>query len=237
MGVWGQDISGKSPLFFVKDHRSNIQFLVDSGAAFSLFPLSGLHCVHDETPLQPCTTNAILSSIGEAKLSIVGSLFLSLDLGFSNLFSFNFHVTDQLNYGILGADLLSHHRLNVSMALQRLSETVKVDRCIPDEPSSEPSACKISSDSESNCNLLNDMQQEFPEVFNCNKRKHFVKPYVIATVETSTETPIHSASRRLSPEEYKALKSEVICLLDQGILERSQSPWTSPIVMVKKENR
>ena len=68
------------------------------------------------------------------------------------------------------------------------------------------------------------MQQEFPEVFDCNKRKHFVKHSVIATVETSTETPIHSASRRLSPEQYKALKSELTRLLDQGILERSQSP-------------
>ena len=150
IGDWRQDISGKSPLFFVKDHRSNIQFLVDSGAGFSLFPLSGLPCVHDGTLLQPCTTNAILSSIGGGKLSIVGSLFLSLDLGFSKLLSFNFHVTDQLNYGILGADFLSHHRLNVSMALQRLSETVEIDRCIPDEPYSEPNACKISSDSESN---------------------------------------------------------------------------------------
>ena len=79
------------------------------------------------------------------------------------------------------------------------------------------------------------MQQEFPEVFNCNKRKHFVKHSVIATVETSTETPIHSASRRLSPKQYKALKSELTRLLDQGILDCSQSPWTSPIVMVKKK--
>ena len=235
IGGWGQDINGKSLLFFVKDHWSNIQFLVDSEAAFSLFPLSGLHCVHDGTPLQPCTTNAILSAIGGGKLSIVGFLFLSLDLGFSKLFSFNFHVADQVNYGILGADFLSHHRLNVSIALQRLSETVEIDRCIPDEPYSEPNAYKISSDSESNCNLLNDKQQEFPEVFDCNKRKHFVKHSVIATVETSTEIPIHSASRRLSPEQYKALKFELTRLLDQGILERSQSPWTSPIVMVKKK--
>ena len=54
-------------------------------------------------------------------------------------------------------------------------------------------------------------------------------------METSTETPIHSASRRLSPEQHKALKSELTRLLNQGILERSQSPWTSPIVMVKKK--
>ena len=68
------------------------------------------------------------------------------------------------------------------------------------------------------------MQQEFSEVFDCNKRKHFVKHCVTATAETSTETPIHSASRRLSPEQYKALKSELTRLLDQEILERSQSP-------------
>ena len=85
------------------------------------------------------------------------------------------------------------------MALQRLSETVEIDRGIPDEPYSDPSAYEILPDSESNCDLLNDMPQEFPEVFDCNKRKHFVKHSVLATVETSTETPNRSASKRLSP--------------------------------------
>ena len=79
------------------------------------------------------------------------------------------------------------------------------------------------------------MQKELPEVFDCSKGKHFVKHSVIATAETSTETLIHSASRRLSPEQYKALKSELTCLLDQGILERSQSLWTSPIVKEKRK--
>ena len=203
--------------------------MVDSGAAFSLFPLSGLHCVHDGTPLQPCTTNAILSSIGGGKLSIVGSLFLSLDLGFSKLFSFSFHVTDQLNYGILGADFLSHHRLNVNMALQRLSETVEIDRCIPDEPYSEPSAYKISSDSESNCNLLNDMQQEFPEVFDCNKRKHFVKHsdlnsilpdperFVIDYMEMASEQRNDQEVQNLKSNNGTGLRLEEVLLSDTGL--------------------
>ena len=115
-------------------------------------------------------TNTILSSVGEGKLSIKGFLFLSLDLGLFKFFSFNFRVIDHLSYGILGADFLTQHHLNVNMALRRLSETFEIDRCVPDEPYLEPSAYEISSNSEPNHNLLSDMQQEFPKVFDCSKR-------------------------------------------------------------------
>ena len=79
------------------------------------------------------------------------------------------------------------------------------------------------------------MQQEFPKVFDCNKGKRFVKHSVVATGKALTETPIHYASRRLNPEQYKALKPEPTRLLDQGIFEFSQSPWTFPLVMVRKK--
>ena len=59
---------------------------------------------------------------------------------------------------------------------------------------------------------------------------------MIADVHTLTETPINLSARRLNPEQYQALKVELKQLIDQGVLERSQRLWTSPIVMVKKKS-
>ena len=59
---------------------------------------------------------------------------------------------------------------------------------------------------------------------------------MIADVHILTETPISLSARRLNPEQYQVLKVELKRLIDQGVLERSQSPWTSPIVMVKKKS-
>ena len=71
--------------------------------------------------------------------------------------------------------------------------------------------------------------------FEGDKRLRCIRHSVIADVHTLTETPISLSARRLNPEEYQALKVELKRLIDQGVLERIQSPWTSPIVMVKKK--
>ena len=85
--------------------------------------------------------------------------------------------------------------------------------------------------------ILQALQQEFPEVFNGDKRSRSIKHSIVADIETLTETPVARATRRLNPEQYNALRLEIKRLTDQGILERSLSPWTSPIVMVKKMPR
>ena len=131
---------------------------------------------------------------------------------------------------------MSHHQLSVNMALRRLSETLDIDRCSSEDHYSIPNVYEISSDSGSKRELLDSLQKEFPEVFDHEKRKRIIKHSVVATVDTSTEVPVHSNARRLNPEQYKALKSELTRLLDHGVLERSQSPWASPIVMVKKKS-
>ena len=46
--------------------------------------------------------------------------------------------------------------------------------------------------------------------------------------------PIHSTPYRLSPDKAKVLKEELSNLVRQGIVEESNSPWASPIVMVPK---
>ena len=168
-------------------------------------------------------------------MPVLGLLTTSLDLVFSKLFEFQFHVTDQMTYGVIGADFLAQHQLSVNFASYRLSETTEVQRCVPDDPWLIPSEYGVSSASSSMCSLFNDLQEEFPEVFDFQKRARSIKHSMVADVETTTDIPIHTTARRLNPEQYKALKVVLSRLLNQGVLKHSQSPWAFPIVIVKKK--
>ena len=83
---------------------------------------------------------------------------------------------------------------------------------------------------------MNTLRDEFFNVFEGDKRLRCIRHLVIADVHTLTETTIILSARRLNPEQYQALKMELKRLIDHGVLERCQSPWTSPIVMVKKKS-
>jgi len=137
---------------------------------------------------------------------------------------------------MLGADFLAYHKLSINLDSRRLSETFEVQRGVLDEPSFIPSEYEISTSSPSDRSLLDDLQLKFSNILimKDNNRSCINKHSVVADVETSTETPVHSHSEALHLEQYKGKKEQLTRLLDQGIFERSQSPWTSRIVVVKK---
>ena len=53
-------------------------------------------------------------------------------------------------------------------------------------------------------------------------------------IDTGSHKPIKQASHRLPPHQRVELERQVLDLLDRGVIESSDSPWASPIVMVKK---
>ena len=92
-----------------------------------------------------------------------------------------------------------------------------------------------SSDTPSNANLFQTLQSDFPEVFDPFRRLRIIRHSIIASIETTTEIPVTDRSRKLSPEKFCGLQVEIKRLLNQGILERSQSAWFCPIVVVSKK--
>ena len=57
------------------------------------------------------------------------------------------------------------------------------------------------------------------------------------SVEHSIETngpPIYSRPRRVTPEKLTVIKTYVSDMMEQGILRPSNSPWGSPVHLVKK---
>ena len=57
----------------------------------------------------------------------------------------------------------------------------------------------------------------------------------ITLVDPATE-PIKSKHRRYTPKECEIIKKEVLELYANGMIEQSDSPWSAPVVLVKKKD-
>lgn len=76
--------------------------------------------------------------------------------------------------------------------------------------------------------FINDAFRDFPEELGCtNLVKHSIK--------TSAE-PIKQRHYPISPAVQKQVNIEVDKMLNDGIIEPSNSPWASPIVLVRKKD-
>ncbi|UYV80839.1 ASB3, partial [Cordylochernes scorpioides] len=55
-------------------------------------------------------------------------------------------------------------------------------------------------------------------------------------IETRNHQPIKHRPYRVSPTERQAIQTEVDKMLDAGIIRHSESPWSSPVILVKKKD-
>ena len=56
-----------------------------------------------------------------------------------------------------------------------------------------------------------------------------------ASIDTGDAQPIRTRPYKMSPEEAEALKKELNRLCKLGVIEPSKSPWSSPIILLKKK--
>ncbi|UYV69350.1 K02A2.6-like [Cordylochernes scorpioides] len=79
----------------------------------------------------------------------------------------------------------------------------------------------------------------YPSVKNCtNVKKEKVKQTSVTKhkIETGNHQPIKHRPYRVSPTEHQAIQTEVDKMLDAGIICHSESPWSSPVILVKKKD-
>ena len=176
-----------------------------------------------------------MKALGSGVIDVRGVHKTQINLGFSHLFEHEFYISDIL-YGILGADFLAYHKLIIDISVQRLTESIEVEQYYRYGDNDFKNTFAVESGDEMDNIILTELKNEYLEVFDAALRERCCKHSIIASIETSSEEPISCKASRLNPEKFRALGEELKRLCDQGILEESQSAWSSPIVMVRKKS-
>ena len=206
-------------LLYLQDRLSSRRFLVDTGAARSVFP----H--RSSTP----SSGPVLSAADGNSIKSWGLRTLPLQFA-DRHFSWDFILAD-VDRPILGSDFLVHHKLIVDMAGQQLLDSVDLS-VFP----------LVSSDCKSSTLLTalldvppayRSLLAEYPDImgsgFSDLQPKHGVEHHIVTTGQ-----PVFTPARRLDPEKYAAAKLEFDKMEKAGIVRRSNSPWASALHMVPK---
>lgn len=112
----------------------------------------------------------------------------------------------------------------------------------PSDQSEDPSQSKkISVDSGNDLpaewkDHASKMLNSMPEVFSQHELDFGHMKKVQHHIKLSDETPFKSRPRPIHPHDVEAVRKHLQELLDAGVIRESESPFTSPIVVVRKKD-
>lgn len=207
---------------FLRDHKSNLTYLIDTGADISVLPKKYIHgsCLRD---------NLKLFAANGAEIKTYGKKVIQVDLGLRRSFLWKFTIASITN-AILGADFLKHFGLLVDLTNKRLVDgTTKLYSSGFLRKAVTPSLTTI----DTNCQYHHILKEyiDVTKTSPCKIGVHHIQHHIV-----TSGSPIAERARRLPPEKYKAAKAEFDIMLQEGICQPSSSPWAAPLHMVRKKN-
>ena len=208
----------KSHVLRVRDVVSNEVYLIDTGSTVSVIPARKPNSAPDGHLVAANATN--IRTYGERRRK--------LDLGLGRPFIFNF-IEAEVTQNILGYDFLSRFQLVVDAA----------KHCVFD-PITNNSTTGLPSHSEFRriSNISNEkvrhIIEDFPQLLN---------PSAVLPINHNIEHSIQIVGkppafrpRRLNPRMHTIAKNCFMDLLDNDIIEPSDSDYASPLHMVPKKD-
>ena len=214
-----EQISTATQLLYVHDDCSGFDFLVDTGAAVSLFPHSS------KTPPSPSN----LRTADGSPLPTWGTRRMKLNLG-GKEYAWNFLLAP-VDRPILGWDFLSHFRLIVDAPGARLlNSNMMAPICVVTGNLSNEAVTINTVQPPAISALLNEFQEIFGAGFSDIRPTLGVEHHI-----TTRGPPVHARARRLEPAKLAAAKAEFLRMEQAGVIRRSNSPWASPLHMVPKD--
>ncbi|GFX55818.1 retrovirus-related Pol polyprotein from transposon 297 [Trichonephila clavipes] len=85
-------------------------------------------------------------------------------------------------------------------------------------------------------NKLSELLRKFSGLFTRTDKSTAAKTNVKHRIFTGDHAPINQRAYRVSPTERRIIHEEVQKRLDEGIVQPSESPWSSPVVLVRKKD-
>lgn len=83
---------------------------------------------------------------------------------------------------------------------------------------------------------LTELLQTFSGIFTKHDKTTAARTSVKHRINTGDHGPINQRAYRVSATERHIIREEVQKMLDEGIIQPSESPWSSPVVLVRKKD-
>jgi hypothetical protein len=83
--------------------------------------------------------------------------------------------------------------------------------------------------------VVEELKAEFPAVFDEDIGPMTKRIDVGHQIET-TGYPVKQRAYRMSPKETEIIRTEIVKMLDKGVIRPANSPWSSPVVLVAKKD-
>ncbi|GFU50473.1 hypothetical protein TNCV_4456081 [Trichonephila clavipes] len=207
---------------FIRDRRTNVTFLIDTGSDVSIIPAT-------KTQRQN-NSQMTLSAANTSPIHVYTTQTLSLDLGLRRIFQWTFLVGN-VSTPIIGADFLYNFRLVPDISKQALldSETNIKCHCILGN-SRIHSIKTVSGDS-----VYHELLRKFPDITKPPRPDQEIKHSVVHYIETNSR-PVTAKARRLTPDRLRIAKAEFENMITLGHMRPSKSNYASPLHMVPKKD-
>jgi len=205
-----------------KNCNHTLTFLVDTGSALSILPKE--HRVDKLCKLHLRTANG-------TSMFTKGTTNIDFEIeGFTNSFSWNFQVADVLR-PILGADFLGTNNFNVNCRTGVLSQTpLHIAHIFPIAQLSDNAHIEKLPD------FVQQILPKFPHLTTRSLDRQDLPILYAHSITTIPTLPLRERVRPLSSEKLEAVRNEFTILEKEGIVNRSKSPWASPLHLVTKKD-
>ena len=203
--------------------NSNHRFLVDTGAQVSVIPATFLD-------RRSGTATQHLEAANGTAIATYGARNVPLRFG-KKVYMARLIKAD-VRRPLLGADFLRHHNFLVDIRGQRLIEadTYASTTCSPGYAASSELAM-VESSSNQFRKVLTDYPELLQPTFSSATVRHGVQHLL-----TTSGPPVHARARRLAPDKLAIAKRDFAEMEKMGIIRKSNSPWSSPLHIVAKQN-
>ena len=213
--------------FFVRDHHSGTDFLVDTGAQRSILPAT-----HWD---RQGNAGESLKAANQTSIKTYGKRMVMLKFG-GQLYEHEFTIAD-LPHRFLGMDFFEKNDVSIDAKKRELfkrGDGQTICQVTEDQGPSQSTPVQANEAQRGRQEFF-DILDEFPEIltpnFHCKQNKHKIEHYI----ETKGH-PVFAKPRRLDQAKLAAAKAEFAELERLGIIRRSDSPWSSPLHVVPKAN-
>ncbi|GFR67612.1 transposon Ty3-G Gag-Pol polyprotein [Elysia marginata] len=209
---------------FVTYEKSKRRFLVDTGAQVSVTPASWADKVSG-------ATGPNFQAANGSSIATYGSRVVHLH--FDNRVFDARLISANVKRPLLGADFLRQHNLLVDIRGRRLIEADSFSHisCSVSSISADSVLALIEPTSNKFRKILNGYPELLQPTFSTAEVKHGVKHFI-----PTKDRPVFARARRLAPDKLASAKQEFLEMEKMGIIQKSNSPWASPLHMVPKSN-